>query len=98
MSQDNYADQLRQKGSHIATDIAGIGSVLKEAASEKLHSIKDSASEKLTALKDGASSRIVHTRDAVNEAVTGSPWKSAFVAAGVGAGLGLLAGLFLRRK
>lgn len=98
MSQDNYADQLRQKGSHIASDIAGIGAVLKEAASDKLHSMKDAASEKLTALKEGAATRIENTRDAVNGAVTESPWKSVFVAAGVGAGVGLLAGLYFRRK
>lgn len=109
MSQDNYAEQLRQKGSHIASDIAGIGAVLKdatseklssikEAASDKLHSAKDAASERFTAIRDGAVSRAENARDSINEAVTGSPWKSMFLAAGVAAGVGLVAGLFLRRK
>ncbi|MEK7469012.1 MAG: hypothetical protein AAB074_16685 [Planctomycetota bacterium] len=98
MSQDSYTDQLRVKGSHIASDIAGIGSVLKEAASEKLHSIKDATLEKVSAIKDGAVGRVENARDAVKGAVTGSPWRSMFVAAGVGAGVGVLAGMFLRRR
>jgi len=94
MSRDNYAGQIRQKGSHIASDIAGIGAILKDATSDKLHAIKDAASEKLIAMKDGAASAGRNTRHAVNEVVTSSPWRSMLVAAAAG----LLFGLFLRRK
>ncbi|KAF0243517.1 MAG: hypothetical protein FD180_3301 [Planctomycetota bacterium] len=98
MSQDNYAGQLRQKGSDLVSDLKEIGGVLKEATSDKLHSIKDAASERLTAIKDGASCMGRNTRDAVNGAVSRSPWTSMFVAAGVGAGAGFAAAWFFRRK
>lgn len=94
MSRDNYAGRIRQKGSHIASDIRGIGAVLKDAASDNLHAVQDSASEKISAIKDGASSMGRRTRDAVNGVIARSPWKSLFVAAGAG----LVAGWFLRRR
>lgn len=98
MSRDNYAGQIRQKSSHIVEDIRGIGGVLKDAASDKLHSIKDAGSDKLASLKHGASNLGRKTRDAVNNVVTKSPWKSMLAAAGLGAGAGLFAGWYFRRK
>ncbi len=98
MSRDNYAGQLRQKGSDLVVDLKEIGSVLKEATADQLHSIKDAAAERIAAIKEGATSMARNTRDAVNDTVTESPWKSVFVAAGVGVGAGLLAGLLFRRK
>lgn len=98
MSRNNYAGQLRQRGSHIASDVMGIGSVLKDATADQLHAIRDFASDKLGALRDGAASMGRNTRDRVNGIVTESPWKSMAVAAGVAAGAGILAGMFFRRR
>ena len=109
MSRDNLAGEIRQKGEHIGSDILGIGTALKDAASEKLHSMKDGASDKLHEIQEAASERLSsvkegaarigrNTRDAVNDLVTESPWKSIMVTAGVAAGAGLLAGWFFNRK
>lgn len=98
MSRDNHASRIRQRGAHIAADVRGIGNELKEATSEKLHSMKDAVSDKFTALKDGAATLGRNTRTAVNGAVTKSPWKSMLAAAGLGAGAGLFAGWYFSRK
>ena len=98
MARNNGAGQLRRRGSEVVEDIVGIGTVLKDAAVDELHSIKGKASRRLSALKTGAVDLGRDARDAVSRKIERSPWKSVFVAAGLAAGAGLVAAWYLRRR
>ena len=76
---NNFAGQLREKGSAIAVDLQDLREIVKEAVQEKIMSMRDNA---ISATKDAGRK--------VDGLVRRSPWASMAIAAGVGTAVAFL--------